>query len=360
MESRKDDIFQNLFVLELANNHWGDIDRGLRIIREHGKVVQKHGVNAAIKFQFRDTESFIHPDYLDTKVEKGDKEAVQAPGTNTRYIKKTLSTVLSEEDYKTLLDEVKKYGMVTMSSPFDEASVDMCKRLDLDVVKIGSGVAKSWTLLQKILDLGKPAIISNGGTGFADLDKVVDAFNERGIPLAINHCVSLYPSEDHELNLHQIDLMLQRYPKNIIGFSTHEYTDWYSSVMMSYAKGARTWERHIDIDADNIPVSKYCSLPHQVDEWFCAFKKAEVMCGKVAEDGRTITEKEAEYIRSVSRGVYAKRDLPKGHVITKDGLGKDFYLSIPALEGQYIERDLDDDITLAQEVKKDQPINIII
>ena len=38
---RKDrDLFENLFVLELANNHWGQIDRGLKIVRDYGSVVR--------------------------------------------------------------------------------------------------------------------------------------------------------------------------------------------------------------------------------------------------------------------------------------------------------------------------------
>ena len=53
----------------------------------------------------------------------------------------------------------------------------------------------------------------------------------------------------------------------MIGLSTHEYHDWRTSMLISYGKGARTWERHIDIDQDGIPVSPYCSLPHQCDIW---------------------------------------------------------------------------------------------
>ena len=44
--------------------------------------------------------------------------------------------------------------------------------------------------------------------------------------------------------------------------------------MIAYAKGARTFERHIDIEADGIPVSPYCTLPEQCDEWFKAFQQA--------------------------------------------------------------------------------------
>ena len=62
-------------------------------------------------------------------------------------------------------------------------------------------------------------------------------------PACVNHCVSLYPSEDHHLQLDQIDYLRNRYPANVIGFSTHEYHDWSNSMMISYGKGARSWER---------------------------------------------------------------------------------------------------------------------
>ena len=45
--------FNNLFVLDLANNHQGSVEHGLKIIKECGKVVRKHKVRAALKFQFR-------------------------------------------------------------------------------------------------------------------------------------------------------------------------------------------------------------------------------------------------------------------------------------------------------------------
>ena len=50
-------------------------------------------------------------------------------------------------------------------------------------------------------------------------------------------------------------------------------------MMMAYAKGARTFERHIDIEYGGVPVSPYNSLPHQCDVWFKAWHKAQEMCG---------------------------------------------------------------------------------
>ena len=58
------DAFEDLFVLEMTNNHLGDIDRGIQIIREHSAIVQEFDVRAAIKLQFRDLSSFVHKDFV--------------------------------------------------------------------------------------------------------------------------------------------------------------------------------------------------------------------------------------------------------------------------------------------------------
>ena len=82
---RDRDLFENFFVLELANNHWGKLDRGLKIIRDHAAIVRYNNVKAAIKLQFRDVDEFIHPEF------KGN--------TENRYIKKTEDTTLSRADF---------------------------------------------------------------------------------------------------------------------------------------------------------------------------------------------------------------------------------------------------------------------
>ena len=38
-------IFGNLFVLEAANNHCGDIERGLKLIRDHAVVARQNNQN---------------------------------------------------------------------------------------------------------------------------------------------------------------------------------------------------------------------------------------------------------------------------------------------------------------------------
>ncbi|SMC29803.1 N-acetylneuraminate synthase [Andreprevotia lacus DSM 23236] len=338
------EIFHNLFVLELANNHWGSVERGLRIINDFAQVVRFNNVRAAIKLQFRDGDHFIQKDF------KGREDI--------RYIKKTEATKLTKAQYGVLIDAIKAQGCIPMATAFDEASVDFCVELDLPILKVASSDLNDWFLLEKIAKTKKPVIVSSGGSSGKDLDDLVKFFSSRNIPLSINHCVSLYPSEDGELELNQIDYLRHRYPDLVIGYSTHEYTDWHSSMLLSYAKGARTWERHIDIEADGIPVSPYCSLPHQIDEWFKAFHKAREMCGGSREHKRIPSRREVEYLEALVRGVYLKRDLPAGYEFRHENADEDFYLAIPLQKGQLSCREIMTGQRTTSALKADQPLLI--
>ena len=331
-------IFNDLFVLELANNHWGSLDRGIKIIRDYAKVVKKNNIKAAIKFQFRDVDNFIHSSYRDNE--------------EIRYINKTIKTKISWNDIRIMLAEVSEQGMLTMATPFDELSVLKCKEFNLDLVKIASSDAKDKNLIKEICNLKMPTIASSGGCLLENLDWMYNCFKKLNIPFALNHCVSLYPSEDNQLELNQIDFLRKRYDDIVIGFSSHEYTSWDYSMMVAYAKGARTFERHIDIDYNNIPVSKYCSLPYQIDDWFKAFHKAKDLCGGTKEKIRNVKNEELEYLEKLVRGVYFNKNKKSNSIINSE----DVYFAIPKLEGQISCQDFYNNIIIKDSVNKGQPL----
>ena len=86
-------IFEKLFVLEMANNHDGSVEHGLKIIRQMAAVCKKYSeFHFAFKFQFRDLDTFIHPAYHERK--------------DIKYIKRFMDARLKKEDFKVLFDEV--------------------------------------------------------------------------------------------------------------------------------------------------------------------------------------------------------------------------------------------------------------
>ena len=90
------DIFENLFVLEMTNNHQGSLERGLQIVREHSRIVRFNNVRAAIKLQFRDVDSFVHQDFRDRE--------------DIRYVRRVLDTKLRKDDYEQLVVAIRKSG----------------------------------------------------------------------------------------------------------------------------------------------------------------------------------------------------------------------------------------------------------
>ncbi len=239
-----------------------------------------------------------------------------------------------------------------MATPFDEKSVEFCQELNLPIIKVASSDINDWVLIEKIAKTKKPVIASTGGSSLKDMDDLVTFFDNRNIPLALNHCVSLYPSEDGDLELNQIDFLKHRYPGVTVGLSTHEHNDWTTSLTIAYAKGARTFERHIDIEADGIPVSPYCTLPEQCDTWFRAFNKAKEMCGAPGSQKRIPTQGEIEYLDALVRGVYAARDLEAGHRLSEG----DYFMAIPLLQGQLSCRELIEGEVLAKPLVQGQPL----
>jgi N-acetylneuraminate synthase len=122
----------------------------------------------------------------------------------------------------------------------------------------------------------------------------------------------------------------------VIGYSCHEYHDWTTSIGIAYGKGARTFERHIDINDDGFEVAQYSSLPDQIDTWFKAWHKACEMCGNSSQQRRVPLTREIAYLDSYVRGVYVRHDLKQGQLLTEE----DIYLAIPLQKGQISCREL--------------------
>ena len=310
--------FKNLFILDLANNHQGSVDHGLKIIRECGKVARKHNIRAVMKFQFRQYDTFIHPNHFEN--------------SDNKHIPRFLSTQLSRKEWQLLFDEVRSEGMLSMCTPFDNESVPVISEMDFDIIKVASCSAKDWPLLEEIAKASKPVIASTGGLTLEDIDNLVSFFSHRGILHALMHCVSIYPIPAKDFNLNHIDTLKDRYKNCTIGWSTHENQDEIAPIQIALAKGAEMFERHVGYETKEIKLNLYSSTPKQLDKWFEAFRFAEVLCGSGVKRGsdRPVNDVEKESLEGLQRGVFAKKELKKGTLLNED----DIYFAMPFVEGQ--------------------------
>lgn len=306
--------FGDLFICEMANNHQGSVEHGLTIIRACADVCRAAGVRGAIKLQFRDLDTFIHPAFRDAEEPK--------------HIERFLSTRLTEEQFGVLVEATKAEELVSIATPFDEASVDMMERLGVEVLKIGSCSATDMPLLVRAAEAHKPTICSTGGLALADIDRLVSFLHHRGVYFALMHCVSLYPTPDDKLQLNQIAMLCKRYPDVPVGFSTHELPDNTDAIKIAYAKGARLFERHVGIPTGKIMLNTYSSTPEQIADWIDGWKQAIAMCGAVNRPPVSVEETDA--MRGLARGVYAQHDIPAGSILQPE----DVFFAMPLQSGQ--------------------------
>ncbi len=306
--------FENLIIFELANNHQGSVKHGMQIIRILGEECRKYKINAAVKFQYRDLDTIIHPDYRNR--------------TDIKHISRFLSTRLSMDAFYSMVCAVRDEGMTTMCTPFDEASVDICIDHGIDIIKIASCSATDWPLLETVAETKRPVIISTGGKTFSDIDNIYSFFIHRFVDFGMMHCVGLYPASNEFIQLNCLTKMQNRYPDIPIGYSGHEDPSNLSIVQMAVAKGAQMLERHVGLATEDISLNRYSTDVRNIGSWIQAVCDARTICGQPEQ--KIISNQELQSMKELSRGCYAAVSISKGQAIERE----DVFFAMPCASDQ--------------------------
>ena len=336
------ELFDNLFILEMANSHQGSVEHGIDIIRAMGRIARKYNIRAAVKLQYRELDSFIHPDY------KG--------RTDIKHIPRFESTRLMPEQFNRLVEAIREEGLIPMSTPFDEVSVDLCMDQGLEIIKIASCSSMDWPLMAKAASTHKPLIVSTGGKSLSEIDKIYNFLTHRGCEFAFLHCIAEYPAPPERLQLDFIEKMRKRYPDVMIGWSGHEAPDNNIPAMLAVAKGARIFERHVGLPTETIKLNAYSMNPEQADAWVAAVLAAKDMCElkKTSHHGKTkyISQNELDSLTSLMRGVFAKHDIAEGDVLTEE----DVFFAMPCADRQLTSGDFQTGMTATRSYKTNEAI----
>lgn len=332
---------KQLVILEMANNHMGDIEHAKFIISEFAKTVAKFKeyFDFAMKFQFRDYSTYIHPSHQINSEHK--------------YVQRFLSTQLSKEQFSELKMFSQENGFMTICTAFDESSVDLINELGFDYIKIASCSFTDWPLLNKIVQYNRPIIASTATATLEDIDKVMSFLMHRNSNVSIMHCVGEYPTLPQHSNLNQIDLLKNRYTTVSVGLSSHESPNQFELVNLAIAKGATIFEKHIAIKTDKYEPNAYSVIPEQLEKWLESAICALHACG-IVNERHTFSEKEISDVKQFKRGVFLKYDIKRGESVTRDKV----YYAYPTIDGQLLSNDMSkySTHTVLMDLKKDDAI----
>ncbi len=331
--------FKDLFILDLANNHFGDVNHAKKIISKFSKIAIKNKIKASIKFQLRDYATFIHSD---------------AVKSDDKYVRRFLDTKLSIKEFKELFNYVKKNKLMTSCTPFDENSVKIIEKFKFDYLKIASVSAGDFRLLKRVIKNKIPKIISTGGLDIESIDKIIRLMKKYNQIFALMHCISIYPSNNNDLQLSFIKLMKRRYPDVPIGWSTHEDPNSFLPSTIAKSCGAEIFERHIGINTKKYKLNKYSMQPSVFEKYINNLKDVKNILGYTDKDEKIVLKKERDTLMSLQRGLYAKKDLKIGTILNE----KNSYLAFPLKKNQLSADMLKNNTEVKTKIFADNPVNI--
>ncbi len=336
-------MYKPLVILEMANNHMGNISHGKKIINEFNKITKQfeNKVNFAFKFQYRDRKTFIHETYKNS---------------NHKGVKRFQDTFLNKAEWRDLISfSKKKYDLIC--TPFDEKSVDRVFKEKFKYAKIASCSATDWPLLEKFIKSykknKKKIIASLAGLTDNEISKLISFFNNRSVDIKYLYCVGIYPTNTENINLSYFDKLKKTYGDQILGFSSHENPFNYKTPLVAYGSGVRIFEKHVGIKTKNYNLNRYSSNPQDLKKWLQNLAEGIEIWGSNKARNSNL-KKELIDLNSFKRGVYSKINLLKGSELKKN----QFKLSYPALENQIKANDLSryNKIIIKKKISANQPI----
>lgn len=292
-------------IAEAGVNHNGDLEKALALIDASAAA----GADA-VKFQ---TFSAARLAAADAPKAAYQKRAGRAGETQRQMLEKL---ELSESDHRVLARRCRARGVVFLSSPFDEGSLDLLLRVGVPALKIPSGELTNHPLLRRAAASGLPLIVSTGMATLAETRAALRVLAPARRRLVLLHCVSAYPAQPAWANLRAMRTLEKAF-RVPTGWSDHTPGDAVS--VAAAALGACVIEKHITLDRRLPGPDHAASLePREFAALARGVRAAEAALG----DGiKRPVAAEREIAAVARKSVVAARAIPEGARLTAAMLG---------------------------------------
>jgi sialic acid synthase SpsE len=231
-----------LVVPEIGINHEGSMAKALRMVDD--------AVSAGaeiVKFQCH---------VVDDEMIPAAKKVI--PGNADVSIWDIMARcAFDEAQEREVIAYCREKGVHYLSTPFSRAAADRLERMGADAYKIGSGECNNTPLIDHVASFGKPVILSTGMNDLASVARSVEVLERRGVPYALLHCTSMYPTPWDKVRLGALPQMAAAFPRAVLGLSCHSLGNW--TCFGAVPLGACILEKHFTSDkgwpGPDVPIS---------------------------------------------------------------------------------------------------------
>jgi sialic acid synthase len=289
-------------IAEIGHNHQGDLEQAKAMFT----AAKECGAHAA-KLQKRDNRSLYTRDFFNRPY---DSES----SFGATYGEHREALEFGRDEYQELQRHARELGLVFFATAFDFKSADFLAELDMPAYKIASGDLTNTPLLRYVGEIGKPVIFSTGGATLDDVQRAHETLADANTQLAMLQCTAGYPAEWDQLDLRVIATYRQLFPDVVAGFSSHD--NGIAMPVAAYVLGARIVEKHFTLNRAMKGTDHAFSLePQGMRKMTRDLHRAYLALG---DGAKTMHPPEAAPIMKMGKKIVAARDLPVGHVLTRD------------------------------------------
>ncbi len=226
--------------------------------------------------------------------------------------------------------------------------LSLLKLFTPDRLKVASRDLTNLPLLSALAETKIPIILSTGMSGEKELNLALDTISKYNNNISILHCVSEYPTQYSNVNLHTVTYLKKKYPEYTIGYSDH--TIGISTPIAAVALGSEIIEKHITLDREMKGTDQKGSLA--IDGMYRMVRDIRNLDLSLGEEKISIVSSVKSARTKLERSIATKKALKSGTIISEE----DIHLLSPGDGIQWNDRSK----ILGKKIKKDIPKNEII
>lgn len=289
-------------IAEAGLNHNGSLDLAFKLV----DLAVETGCDA-VKFQ-----TFKSSSRISGKIKKA-RYAETTLGEQETLLEMFQRLEFGLEEHKRLFAYARERGIEIFSTPFDFESVDLLESLGVHLYKIASFDVVNIPLLKYVAATNKPMVVSTGMSTLGQIEEALEAIRSEGNPnVLLLHCVSAYPAAPENMNLNVIKTLKRTFGVPV-GLSDHTLGTKVSEIAL--ALGANAIERHFTLDRtmegpDHIFSSEVSEMRELV-------RYARIINSILGNGRKKIEASEYDMINTQRRSLYARVDIAKGQMITR-------------------------------------------
>ena len=223
----------------------------------------------------------------------------------------------SEHEWRGLATHCDERNVLFISSPFSFEAIDLLQRVGQALWKIASGEVSNIPLLDRVLDTGKPVLLSTGMSPLAETDAAVARVKARGADVGVLQCTTAYPCPPERVGLNLIPVYRARYGC-WIGLSDHSGTIY--PGLAGVALGLDVLEVHVALSREMFGPDVIASVTTaELRQLVDGVRFIERMRGNPLD--KDASARETDPLRRLfTRSVVARRALAQGAVLGPDDL----------------------------------------